>query len=122
MKNNIEELIEHLKSTGTGESKLDTLKKIGPNCGSLEEFLNSMKIHLPTGTFAKVIAFISEKLAGSAVISESPITGHLSVKSFPDVSYKNEASSVVESKEDVTGEVTESKETTTKEEKPKKGK
>ena len=56
------ELVEYLKSTGTGQAKLSLLTELGYEAFESEkEYLAAVKAALPAGTFAKVAAFIESR-------------------------------------------------------------
>lgn len=54
----VEQLIEYLKSTGTGKSKLKALNELGCKCKDSEEFIAKMSSVVPEGTVAKINEFI----------------------------------------------------------------
>lgn len=55
------ELIAHLKSTGTGESKLAALEKLGSQTKSPEQFLAQADKVVPTGTMKKIREYVTAK-------------------------------------------------------------
>lgn len=54
-------LVNHLKSTGTGQAKLDKLSELGKVAKDGEEFLASAKLMMPPGTWAKIETYLSEQ-------------------------------------------------------------
>jgi hypothetical protein len=55
-------LLEHLKDSGTGQSKLDALRAIGDKCGAdKEKFLVLAAKEMPQGTMEKISAYVAAK-------------------------------------------------------------
>lgn len=57
------ELLERLKQSGTGKSKLKALYELGCCCNGAEEFLAKAKELVGEGTYKKILAFVAEKEA-----------------------------------------------------------
>lgn len=71
----VKELIEHLRSTGTGEGKLQKISAISLQVNLPEdakEFMLALKTELPEGTYEKVEEFIRQKQAEHAATVVTP--------------------------------------------------
>lgn len=60
MKNPAEDLIEHLRESGTGERKLEAVAEVAERCKSLDEFLKAVKEVVPPGTMEKIEKFTAK--------------------------------------------------------------
>lgn len=72
----IKELVDHLRSTGTGQSKLDKITALGMEARSGEEFIDSVRLNVPPGTWVKV----QEYLASIGADVKDPAAGLTSAK------------------------------------------
>lgn len=57
----VKELIRHLRSTGTGEAKLEQLLKLGHSCGCLDDFVAEAEKVVPPGTMTKINKWIGDQ-------------------------------------------------------------
>lgn len=55
-------LVEHLRSTGTGQAKLDKITELGKLTNSLDEFLSMLPANVPPQTLTKVDEYIGKTI------------------------------------------------------------
>lgn len=71
----VQDLIVHLRSTGTGEGKLKTLENLGKNTDSLNEFIAFLPQNIPLETMKKVDAYLlkvsTDKAGTTSKVRES---------------------------------------------------
>lgn len=67
----VADLVEHLRRTGTGESKLAKLTELGCICHDLDSFLEMAANNVPAATMAKVDAYIGRHTEASAHTDEA---------------------------------------------------
>lgn len=68
----IGDLLEYLKSTGTGQGKLDALNELAKDCDSREEFLARAAKAVPEGTMEKIATFYSDNKEPPRVTTMQP--------------------------------------------------
>lgn len=67
------DLVNHLRSTGTGQSKLDQLLEIGCQTGSLDTFLEYAKANVSSGTFDKINKYWGAKTPTPVPATPTPV-------------------------------------------------
>lgn len=58
----VTELVAHLKSTGTGQAKLDKLTELGGLTKNLDEFLKMCPANVPAATMKKIEDYIAQQV------------------------------------------------------------
>lgn len=76
----IQDLLKHLKTTGTGQAKLDKLAAIGLKSADGNEFMLAAKLAVSDVTFAKIQEYVNQQKALAAtnqpeLVVDSPNTG-----------------------------------------------
>lgn len=66
----ITKLVDHLRSTGTGETKLSKIMELGKVAKDGAEFLASVKLMVPPGTWSKIESYIAKE--GEANFTTAP--------------------------------------------------
>lgn len=63
-------LVAHLKTTGTGQAKLDKLTELGKICSSLDQFLEMAPNNVPAITMGKIDEYITSQVSDSELTPE----------------------------------------------------
>lgn len=80
--NEIKELIDHLRASGTGQSKLDKITAVALKARNADEFLNSVRLNVPPGTWVKVQQFLSERgVDVDSIVTAKEAEGEISSRS-----------------------------------------
>lgn len=69
------DLVEHLRSTGTGKSKLEIIKQLGAESEGADDFLEKATKAIPEGTMKKIKEYIGSlhsEVGTSEVQQETP--------------------------------------------------
>ena len=61
----VTDLVEHLKATGTGQSKLDKITELGKVTKNLEEFLVMLPNNVPPATLEKIDDYLGKVVSGT---------------------------------------------------------
>lgn len=77
----IQELIDHLRTTGTGEAKLAKLAAVGMKCEDGKEFMLAAKEVVPDVTWKKIEAYVDLQKKNT---NADPITGDTTLSQNDD--------------------------------------